>query len=67
MFAYDKTFNPKVVVGHCDLISWLNDVALHLETQLALYFSCLFQIMNEYEETFDSKVLIGHSDQDFAL
>ena len=25
MFAYDKTFDPKVVLGHYDLISRLSD------------------------------------------
>ena len=34
MFAYDKTFDPKVVVGHYDLISWFSDFALYLGTQL---------------------------------
>ena len=34
MFAYDKTFDPKVVLGHCDLISWLSDFAIYLGTQL---------------------------------
>ena len=29
MFVYDKTFDPKVVVGHCDLISWFTDFALY--------------------------------------
>ena len=34
MFAYDKTFDPEVVLGHCDLISWFSDFALYLGTQL---------------------------------
>ena len=25
MFAYDKTFDRKVFLGHCDLISWFSD------------------------------------------
>ena len=34
MFAYDKTFDPKVVLGHYDLISGLSDFPLYLGTQL---------------------------------
>ena len=43
MFAYDKTFDPEVVLGHYDpeiligqgdLISRFNDFALYLFTQL---------------------------------
>ena len=34
MFVYDKTFDPKLVVGHCDLKSWFSDFALYLGTQL---------------------------------
>ena len=41
MFAYDKTFDSEVVLGHCDLISWLIDFALYLYTQL-LYFHTFY-------------------------
>ena len=34
MFAYDKTFDPKVVIGHIDLISRFSDFPLYLGTQL---------------------------------
>ena len=34
MFAYDKTFDPEVVLGHYDLISRFSDFALNLGTQL---------------------------------
>ena len=54
MFAYDKTFDPEVFLGHCDLISWFSDFALYLDC------SYLFQIMNEYDQTFVPNVLIGH-------
>ena len=30
MFVYDKTFDPKVVLGHCDLITWFRDFAFYL-------------------------------------
>ena len=70
-FAYDKTFDPEVFLGHCDLISWFSDFALYLDTQL-IFFSYLFQIMNEYDQTFNPNILIGHYDlisrfSDFVL
>ena len=34
MFAYDKTFDPKVDLGHYDLISCFSDFPLYLGTQL---------------------------------
>ena len=34
MFAYDKTFGPKVVLGQYDLISRFSDFPLYLGTQL---------------------------------
>ena len=34
MFAYDKTFDPKVALGHYDLISRFSDFPLYLGTQL---------------------------------
>ena len=43
MFAYDKTFDPKVVLGHYDLISRLSDFALNLSTQL-VYEHTVFTI-----------------------
>ena len=43
MFAYDKTFDPKVVVGHYDLISRFSDFALFLRTHL-VYEHTVFRI-----------------------
>ena len=34
MFAYDKTFDSKVVIGHDDLISRFSDFHLYLGTQM---------------------------------
>ena len=61
MFAYDKTFDRKVFLGHCDLISWFSDFALYLDTQL-VFFHTFFLIMNEYDQTFNQNILIGHYD-----
>ena len=52
MFAYDKTFDSEVVLGHYDLISRFSDFALYLDTQL-VYFHTFFQIMSEYDQIFD--------------
>ena len=74
MFAYDKTFDPKVVLGHCDLISQFSDFPLYLGTQLVYgHTSCrICMSMYEYDKTFDRKVFLGHCDliswfSDFAL
>ena len=48
MFAYDKTFDPEVVLGHYDLISRFSDFALYLDTQL-VYFHTFFRLMSEYD------------------
>ena len=34
LFGYDKPFDPKVVIGHYDLISRFSDFPLYLGTQL---------------------------------
>ena len=61
MFSYDKTFDSKVFLGHCDIISWFSDFALYLDTQL-VFFSYFFLIMNEYDQTFIPNILICHYD-----
>ena len=33
MNEYDQTFNPNILIGHYDLISWFSDFALYLNTQ----------------------------------
>ena len=43
MFAYDKTFDPEVFLGHCDLISWFSDFASYLDSQL------VFFLLSDYE------------------
>ena len=68
MSEYDQTFDPNILIGHCDLTS--RDFALYLDTQLDI--SYFFQIMSEYDQTFDPNILIGHCDlisrfSDFAL
>ena len=37
MYEYDKTFDRKVFLGHCDLISCFSDFALYLDTQLVFF------------------------------
>ena len=43
MFVYDKTFDPKIVLGHYDLISLFSDFALYLGTHL-VYEHTVFKI-----------------------
>ena len=70
MFAYDKTFDPKIVLSQYDLISWFSDFPLCLHSiGIWTYF---FHDMYEYDKTFDRKVFLGHCDliswfSDFAL
>ena len=58
MNNYDQTFNPNILVGHCDLISWFSDFALYLSTQVVYEQTSLFA----YDKTFDPKVVPGHYD-----
>ena len=44
MFAYDKTFDPEVILGHCDLISRFSDFALYLDTQLVYFHTFLARL-----------------------
>ena len=67
MFAYDKTFDPKVVLGQYDLISRFSDFPLYISA-LNWYMDDMY----EYDKTFDRKVFLGHCDliswfSDFAL
>ena len=32
MSEYDQTFDPNILIGHCDLISRFSDFALYLDT-----------------------------------
>ena len=69
MNEYDQTFNPNILIGHYDLISWFSAFALYLNTEWVSYF---FHIMSRYYLTFDPEILIGQCDliscfSDFAL
>ena len=73
MSEYDQTFDPNILIGHCDLISWFSDFALYLGTQMVYeHSSNFFQSMFAYDKTFDPEVVLGHCDlisrfSDFAL
>ena len=72
MFAYDKTFDPKVVLGQCDLILRFSDFALYLGTQIGICRTYCFHDMFAYDKTFDPELFLGHCDlilcfSDFAL
>ena len=34
MSEYDQTFDPNILIGHCDLILQFSDLALYLGTQV---------------------------------
>ena len=70
MSVYDQTFDPNILIGHCDLISRFSDLALYLGTQV-VYEQTSFTLF-AYDKTFDPKVVLCHYDliswfSDFAL
>ena len=71
MSEYDQTFDPNILIGHCDLISRFSDFAFIYRHSIGI-FSYFFQIMSEYDQTFNPNILIGHCDlisrfSDFVL
>ena len=72
MSEYDQTFDPNILIGHCDLISRFSDFALYLVTQM-VYEQTSFKVyMFAYDKIFDPEVVLGHCDlisrfSDFAL
>ena len=72
MFAYDKTFDPKVVLGHYHLISRFSDFALYLSTQLVYEHTVFTICLRMTIKTFDPQVFLGQCDlilwfSDFAV
>ena len=41
MSEYDQTFDPNILIGHCDLFSRFSDFALYLDTQLVYFHTCM--------------------------
>ena len=66
----DQTFDPNILIGHCDLISLFSEFALYLGTQM-VYEQTSFKVCLRMT-TFDPEVVLGHYDlisrfSDFAL
>ena len=71
MSEYYQSFDPNILLGHCDLISRFSDFALYLGTHF-VYEQTSFYAMFAYDKTYDPKVVLGHNDlisrfSDFAL
>ena len=71
MSVYDQTFDPNILIGHCDLISRFSDFALYLGTQVG-YEQTSFTLCLRMTRPFDPQVVIGHHDlisqfSEFAL
>ena len=47
MSEYDQTFDPNILIGHCDLISRFSDFALYLGSVILPYISVLKWFMNK--------------------
>ena len=60
MSEYDQTFDPNILIGHCDLISRFSDFALYLGTQV-VYEQTSFTLCLRMT-TFDPKVVLGQYD-----
>ena len=43
MSEYEQTFDPNILIGHCDLISLFSDFALYLSTQM-IYEQTSFKV-----------------------
>ena len=68
MSEYDQTFDPNILIGHCDLISRFSDFALYLGTQM-VYEQTSFKVCLRMTRP---EVVLGHCDlisrfSDFAL
>ena len=61
MSKYDQTFDPNILIGHCDLISWFSDFAFLSQHSSGLLTN-FFHTMFAYDKTFDSKVVLGQYD-----
>ena len=71
MSEYDQTFDPNILIGHCDLISRFSDFALYLVSQM-VYEQTSFTLCFAYDKTFDPELVLGQCDliirfSDFAL
>ena len=71
MSEYDQTFDPNILIGHCNLISRFSDFALYLDTQM-VYEQTYFKVCLRITMIFDPEVVIGNCDlisrfSDFAL
>ena len=43
MSEYDQSFDPQILIGHCDFMSGFSDFTLYLDTQL-VYFRTSFRL-----------------------
>ena len=66
MSEYDQTFDPNILIGHCDHISRFIDFCLISLLSISI-FSYIFQIMSEYGQTLDPNIHIGLCDLISAL
>ena len=73
MSQYDRSFDLKINVGHCDLYFMVQCVCLMFWSLFDVWTSYFgFGIMSQYDTTFDLKINVGHCDlylwsSDFTL
>ena len=71
MSEYDQTFDPNILIGHCDIISRFSDFTLYPRTQM-VYEQTSFKVCLRMTKTYDPEVVLGDCDlisrfSDFAL
>ena len=66
MSQYDRTFDLKINVGHCDLYFMVQWFCLIFWKQFDVWTS-YFGITNQYDRTFDLKINVGHCDLYFMV
>ena len=60
MNEYDQIFNPNILIGHYDIISWFSDFALYPGTQVVCEHTSFTLCL--CDKTFDPKVVLGQND-----
>ena len=57
MFAYDKTFDTEVFLGHCDLISWFSAYDKTFDTEVFLGHCDLISWFSDFALYLDTQLI----------
>ena len=56
MNEYDPTFDPNILIGHCDLFSWFSDFALTFEPKVVLGHCDLISRFSDFALYLDTQL-----------